>query len=280
MLNKLFVALQHLLPARTLGRIVYVLARSEKAWIARPLIVSFIKLFDVELAEAEGSKASSYKSFNEFFTRRLKPGARPFSAGTDELGCPADGYVQHCGLISAGELIQAKGMKYSAQELTGDTNDGIEAFRDGSYLTIYLAPHNYHRVHMPVDGSIEQARFIPGELFSVNKATTQALPGLFVRNERLACRGRSAAGDFWIVFVGAMNVASISTAWAGEIFPDRTAELPSVTRYAKGDYIGHFNLGSTVVLLFPENTVEWSRDLVPDRPLQVGETIGRLLGRQ
>lgn len=277
MLDKLFVALQHLLPARTMGRAAYVLARSERPWICRPLIFIFMRLFAVDLTEAEATSARAYRSFNAFFTRRLKPGARPISADPADLCCPADGYVQRHGELTDGQLIQAKGMRYSAQQLVGGSADELKPFSSGSFITVYLAPHNYHRVHMPLAGQIETARFIPGKLFSVNKATTRAVPELFVKNERLACLCHGEGGPFWLVFVGALNVASISTAWCGEVKTGRSPTLPAGTRFGKGDYLGHFNMGSTVILLFPENTVRWASALHPGRPLRVGEPIGRLV---
>jgi len=285
MTEQLFIALQYLLPKRLLGRAVYRLSRSRIGWLKNLLIRGFVKAFPVDVSEMDEPVPGNYPSFNAFFTRELKDGARPFDPDPKAIGCPADGAVQNLGRIRAGQLLQAKGIEYRLNRLLSIEPDEAARFDGGAYLTIYLAPHNYHRVHAPSDGRIDRMNFVPGELFSVNETTARHVPGLFARNERVACEAAGGPADYWIVFVGAMNVASVSTAWAGEIAPGPT---PQRTDYpqadacelAKGDYCGHFNMGSTIILVYPPDTVEWDERLAPGDLLTVGQTIGRTMGRR
>jgi len=221
----------------------------------------------------------AYPTFNAFFTRSLKANTRPVTPNPATLCCPADGFVQQIGQVRDGRLIQAKGMSYRLSDLLG--TESAAELDGGAFLTIYLAPHNYHRVHAPVSGSVRRVHYIPGKRYAVNEATARSLPGLFAMNERLACFCADETAPYWLVFVGAMNVSSISTAWSGEIAP---AAAPCRWTYArgeiaplnKGDYFGHFNMGSTVVVVFPPHTVTWDPKLRAGSELRVGQEVGRL----
>ncbi len=279
--ERLFVLIQRVLPARWLGALTYRLTRSHQPWLKNRLIRMFVGAFPVDLAEMDQDDPCAYASFNEFFTRELKRGARPIDPDPSSICSPADGTVQQAGHITDGVLLQAKGMDYRLDQLLDEDTPDIERFANGAYLTIYLAPHNYHRVHAPLAGTIRQMNFIPGARFSVNEATARHVPALFARNERVACYCSDGPLDYWLVFVGAMNVASINTAWAGEIGTGRTARHttypdPEGPVLARGDYCGHFNMGSTVILVFPPDRVTWNTNLQPGHPLRMGEQIGRL----
>lgn len=279
--DKLFVGLQYVLPARLIGAITHRLARSRRTWLKNALIRLFTRLFAIDENEMELARAVDYPSFNAFFTRRLKPGARPVDADPRSICSPVDGTVQQVGQVSAGQLLQAKNMSFTAARLLGTEPADLAPFEGGACMTTYLAPHNYHRVHAPLDGTLRRMHFIPGTRFSVNRATANSIPGLFARNERAACLFEGRHGPYWLVFVGAMNVASISTAWAGEIISDgslRRTDYAGDTApsFNKGDYIGHFNLGSTIIMLFPRGVVTWDSALQPADILTVGRRIGSL----
>jgi len=281
MTDKLFVGLQYILPARLIGALVHRLARSRRVWLKNALIRSFSRLFAIDETEMTAARATDYPDFNTFFTRELKPGVRPIDTDPHVVCSPADGTVQQAGTIAHGRLLQAKDMSFTAARLLDATPAQIEPFDGGAFLTIYLAPHNYHRVHAPLDGKLRRSHFIPGTRFSVNRVTANAIPGLFARNERVACLFEGDHGPYWLVFVGAMNVASISTAWDGEIVGGghpvrKTFDAGSAPSYRKGDYLGHFNLGSTVILLFPRDVVRWNPSLQPLDALTVGCGIGTL----
>lgn len=281
MTERLFVALQYILPKRLIGRVVYHATRSRIGWLKNALIGAFVRAFDVDTGEMDRPDARDYPSFNAFFTRALAPGARPIDPDPAAVCCPADGRLQQCGRIEDGQLFQAKGIGYRLDTLLGVDRSEVAHFDGGRFMTIYLAPYNYHRVHAPTPGNVRRMNFIPGELFSVNQTTAGRIRGLFARNERVACEIVDGPFDYWLVFVGAFNVASMSTAWAGEIAP--TGELlrtayESADRHAlaAGDYCGHFNMGSTVILAYPPNAVEWDPGLTPGDTLRVGRRVGRL----
>lgn len=279
--DKLLVALHRLLPARLLGRLVYRLSRSERVWLKNALIRGFTTLYSVDLREAEFRDREGYASFNAFFTRRLKPGARQLNANPAALICPADGTVAQTGYATSGHLLQAKGMSFSAAGLLGDAALA-EKLTNAPFATVYLAPYNYHRVHMPTAGTLVQTRFIPGKLYSVNARTTAVIPNLYALNERLVCEFQSPSGPFAMVLVGAMNVASISTAWEGEIFPAGDGTViqrrydDGAVQLAQGDYMGHFNMGSTVVLIGPPKGCTWDDQLVTGTTVRVGQVMGKL----
>jgi phosphatidylserine decarboxylase len=281
--DRLFVGLQRLVPARLLGRFVYRLSRSQRPWLKNSLIRGFIRMYPVDTREMDLGDPCEYSSFNAFFTRALRDGARPVDADPGAVCSPADGTVQQAGHIKEEQILQIKGMRYRLTDLLGIDAAEAAAFEGGAFLTVYLAPHNYHRVHMPLDGVIREMNHLPGKRLAVNSATVRTVPGLFAGNERLACRWQGQPGAYWVVFVGAMNVASISTAWAGEVLPGtdrdpvrRVYEGRSAVELKKGDYCGHFNLGSTVIVVLPADSVSWSEGVQPGAPVRVGQRVGSL----
>jgi phosphatidylserine decarboxylase len=281
--NQLIVFLQKCLPARLMGQFIYWLSRIEKPWFKNKFITGFCWLYEVDTAEAEHPIPAGYKHFNDFFTRNLREDARPIAPSPESFSCPADGTVAQLGFASTTELMQAKGMSYRAEELLGDTDMAIE-LADCAYITIYLAPYNYHRLHMPLAGVLEKTLFIPGRLYSVNARTAATVPGLYAVNERLVCQFNSDLGKFALVLVGAMNVASISTAWGGEIFPPADGQISiqdfsrvtGAPELARGDYMGHFNMGSTIVVLAPPGSLIWDEQVATGNIVRMGQQLGKV----
>jgi phosphatidylserine decarboxylase len=281
--NRLIVFLQQIIPARTIGRIIYKLSRIETRWFKDSFITCFCWLYSVNTSEAEQPIPSGYKHFNDFFTRKLQPGARPVDTDINSCVSPADGTIAQLGYAQQNQLLQAKGMNFSIESLLGDANMAAELV-DCAYTTIYLAPYNYHCLHMPLTGTLEKTLFIPGLLYSVNARTTASVPNLYAVNERLVCQFNSEHGRFAMVLVGAMNVASISTAWGGEILPAGDGSIVSTDftdaatapQLERGAYMGHFNMGSTIVLLTPPGKLEWETSLQPGSLIQVGQRMGKL----
>ena len=272
------VWLQHLLPKNLLSRTVFRIARSRKTWIKEPLIAWFARTYAVDLAEAETADLRAYPTLNAFFTRALTTGARPIVGDERTVVAPADGTLSEFGTVTDGRLLQAKGMHYGLAELLGESDAAVAHLARGAYLTVYLAPPNYHRVHMPIAGSLTRTTYIPGERFSVSLLAASAIKRLFCRNERVICWFDTLAGEMAIVLVGALNVSSISTARLGEIpsGAERRWREATPVPYARGAEIGRFNLGSTVIVLFPAGAVRWREELVPTARLRMGEPIGRL----
>lgn len=273
------VWLQHLLPHGLMARVVYWAARTPTPWIKDPLIRWFAKQYRVDLDEAEQQDLEAFPTFNAFFTRSLKPDARPSAGDERTVVSPVDGRLTEFGDIRSGQLIQAKGFDYAIEDLIGEGPVPAAKFANGGYATIYLAPDDYHRVHAPLGASLVATRYIPGRRFSVNAVTTCGIRNLFCRNERVVCWFETAHGPMVLVLVGALNVSSISTTNRGEIVsgPERYwVESPPVA-FAKGEEIARFNLGSTVILLFPENGVLWDDDLQANDKLKLGHAIGRQL---
>ena len=280
-MNHPSVLLQRLLPQRLMGRLVYRLARCRWGWISRPLIAWFAGRYEVGLQEAEHGRLENYASLNEFFTRRLKPGARPIAGDERTLISPVDGFLTQFGSASGGEMIQAKGLNYRLESLLGEPTERVAALMSGAYATLYLAPHQYHRVHLPLAGALRRTRYIPGKRYSVDARTAAIVPGLFCRNERVVCWFETTAGPMAVVFVGALNVSSISTAWLGEIASGSgrvwEAAEPSgrgsSRGFRRGEEIGQFNLGSTVVLVLPPRMVSWHSDLVTGQIVRMGQAL-------
>jgi phosphatidylserine decarboxylase len=277
--ERLFIGLQYLLPQNLLSRLVGGIAASRIGIVRAALIRLFLNRYRVDLAEASQSDPGAYASFNDFFTRRLKAGARPLDPDLRAALCPADGVLSQAGPIRGDTLVQAKGLDYSATALLGGDASLAAEFADGAFATIYLAPHNYHRVHMPLAGTLRAARFVPGDLFSVNAATAASVPGLFTRNERVACVFDTAAGPMALVLVGALFVGSMSLAWSGRLRPDggrRVRELPTrdpIIALDRGAELGWFNMGSTVVVLFGARGPHLLEGLAPGRAMRVGERL-------
>jgi len=277
----IFIAAQRILPKHALSRMIGRVAESQRPWLKNILIKRAIAAFNINMQEAKSDNLDDYDSFNAFFTRALKDEARPIHADSKSVVCPADGVVSQAGNISKNKILQAKGIDYSVGRILGNS---VEAnhYHDGSFATIYLSPKDYHRVHMPISGKLLRTRYIPGELFSVNDQTAQNLNGLFARNERLICEFESdLAGQFSVIFVGAMLVAGIETVWGGFEQPGPSAvrehDLSDQSlSYVKGDEIGRFKFGSTIVLLFGKDTVRGLDALLPQSPVSMGQSIGLL----
>ncbi|MDJ0760408.1 MAG: archaetidylserine decarboxylase [Woeseiaceae bacterium] len=251
MRKTLFVAMQYLLPKHLITALVFRLARIRHTSTKNWLISRFVKAFDVDLGDVARTVPDDFVDFNDFFTRELAEGARPIDNDPKHLVSPVDGKVSQLGAISNGTIIQAKGFDYTVEELLAVDLDTANAFT--SFATIYLAPFNYHRVHMPVDGRLTAAHYVPGDLFSVNETTAERVPRLFARNERLNLHFETSDGLFFVSMVGALNVGSITTPWTGEIRPRTGSLVETITLeprdVMKGDLLGWFNMGSTVIIL-------------------------------
>lgn len=277
-----FVAMQYLLPRHWLTAAVWRIARIRNTRVKNFLITRFSSAFDVDLDEVRLSVPGDFATFNDFFIRELADGARPVDSDEDAIVSPADGTVSFAGDIRADSVFQAKGIDYSLGDLLATDIAEADHYRDGSFATIYLAPYNYHRVHAPFAGELVAARYVPGDLFSVNEATVSRVNGLFRRNERLVMHFRTGFGPAVLILVGALNVGSISTPWSGEIRPRKTGVVDALdlsghpTAVDKGDLLGWFNMGSTVILLLPGGVCEWDDDLEPGATLRMGVEIGEL----
>ncbi len=267
------------LPHHAVSRLIHRLTRVRAAWFRKPLTRLFIRHFGVDMSEAMTPDAGAFPDFNSFFTRPLKPDARPMPAEDHAVCAPADGALSAMGRIDDDSLIQAKGQHYSLTDLLGGVPDRAAPFRHGSFATIYLSPRDYHRVHMPITGSLREMVHVPGRLFSVGRHTVRSVPALFARNERVACLFDTAVGPMAMVLVGAINVASIETVWAGEVTPPRGRRVRSwrydeqPPRLERGAEMGRFNMGSTVIVLFPQDTVRWDAALTADAPLRVRQAM-------
>ena len=277
--DKLFIATQHLLPQHLLSRCVGWLAGCEVSWIKNPLIRAFIKQYDVNMAEAQRQTAEEFSCFNDFFTRELLPDARTIAFEDNVITSPADGAVSQLGPIKNGRVFQAKGQDYSLVELLGGDEERALPFQDGEFATIYLSPKDYHRVHMPITGTLREMIYVPGDLFSVNQTTAENVPRLFARNERVVAIFDTARGPMAMVLVGAMIVAAIETVWHGLVTPPKREKrvarygIPENITIEKGDEMGRFLLGSTVILCFPKDTMHWLENQTAGTPLRMGEAI-------
>jgi len=277
--DRLAVLPQYLIPKQALTVLAGKLASKEAGSLTTSVIRWFVGRYGVNMAEAANPDIASYKSFNAFFTRPLKEGARPF-AESDFL-CPVDGAISQFGAIERDQIFQAKGHSYSTTALVGGDRKLAEQFENGSFATLYLSPRDYHRIHMPCAGKLTRMIYVPGALFSVNPTTARGVPGLFARNERLVCVFESAFGPFVLTLVGATIVGSMATVWHGLVNPPR----PGVVRewrydeqnvvLDKGAEMGRFLLGSTVVMLFPKNSLAFNPDWAPTRAIRMGEAMGR-----
>ncbi len=282
---RLFALLQHLVPQHLLSRLVGYLADSEVGWIKNSFIGLFNRHFKLNMAEALVEDPKSYASFNAFFTRALKPDARPIDPDPSRLVCPADGAVSQLGSIDHGRIFQAKGHSYSLTTLLGGDPAVAEPFVNGRFATIYLSPRDYHRVHMPLEGRLREMIYVPGDLFSVNDSTTREVTDLFARNERLVALFDTPAGPMAMVLVGAMIVAGIETVWAGQVAPQpRTVQRTSYVAsdpdplvLAKGEEMGRFKLGSTVILLFGDDAINWQQQYSAGSVTRLGEPLADII---
>jgi phosphatidylserine decarboxylase len=276
--QKFLKFLFYVIPHHAVSRVVYLITRLRGPQV-KPMIKWFVKKYDVDMNDAEESEIGYYQTFNEFFTRALKHHARPIAPGDNTLACPCDGTISQAGPIRAGAMLQAKGRTFSVLDLLGGDKTMAVQFADGRFATIYLAPYNYHRMHMPLAANLTKMIHVPGRLFSVAPWTVQEVPRLFARNERLVCFFETAAGPFVMVLVGAINVAAIETVWSGLVTPPRGKKISdydySHTRkeIEKGAEMGRFNMGSTVILLTGKN-VEWLPHISPQQSVKMGQMIG------
>jgi phosphatidylserine decarboxylase len=282
-----FALLQYLLPQHLLSRLVGALARTHFAWVRRPLVALFVRAYRPEMADALQPDPRSYPNFNAFFTRQLRPDARPPSPAARAIDSPVDGRISALGASSEGRLLQAKGRDYTLHALLAG-NEALSArLLGGAYMTIYLAPFNYHRIHMALAGTLSGAWYVPGRLFSVNDATARHVPDLFARNERVILQFESAAGPHALVLVGALFVGSMGTVWHGDIAPRRARgalALPVPAAHAaawlaRGAELGRFNMGSTVIVLLPPGAARWDAGLACGATLRVGQRLGELSSR-
>jgi phosphatidylserine decarboxylase len=283
LIHRLKVLPQYLLPKQLLTTLAGRFASEARGSTTTSVIRWFVKKYQVNMAEALNPDISSYATFNDFFTRALKPNARPIAAA--EIICPVDGAISQYGAINFDQIFQAKGHNYSTTALVGGDKTLAAQFQNGSFATLYLSPKDYHRIHMPCDGRLTRMIYVPGDLFSVNPTTARGVPGLFARNERLVCVFDTDKGPFILVLVGATIVGSMATVWHGQINPPRSADIRE-WHYAEqnislkqGDEMGRFMLGSTVVMLFPENlskTLAFNPSWAAGGAIQLGEAMCQL----
>lgn len=276
--DRLFIALQYLLPQHCLSRLVGKLASCPWSRCKTPLIRWFARHYQVNMDEAARPRLEDYTSFNDFFTRALSSGVRPIAAAPAHLVCPADGVISQFGEVEEGRIFQAKGFTYEARELLA--NDILaKAFRHGHFVTVYLSPKDYHRVHMPLDGTLTEMLYVPGRLFSVNAMTASHVPRLFARNERVVAVFETSYGKIALVLVGAMLVASIETVWAGQIAPrsgqSQHTGYPQSDAVVlrKGEEMGRFKLGSTVVMLVANPELQWQPKMANGMRIRMGQAL-------
>ena len=283
MSDRFAVLPQYLLPKQALTNFAGFVASRRRGWVTTEIIRRFVAKYRVNMDEALDSDIASYLTFNDFFTRALKPGARPLAQA--DLVCPVDGAISQFGAIEHDQLIQAKGHSYSTTAMVGGDQALADQYLNGSFATIYLSPKDYHRIHMPCDGRLSRMIYVPGELFSVNPLTARGVPGLFARNERVVCVFESARGPFVLALVGATIVGSMATVWHGLVNPPRgkavrewhypsppaSGQLEIVLR--QGEEMGRFLLGSTVVLLFPKGRMRFNPYWAPGGPVRLGDAM-------
>ena len=281
---KLFIGMQYLLPQHLLTSVVYSLARTRVRPVKNALIGSFVRHFKPDMSDAVQPDALAYGSFNEFFTRALRPDARPAEGGSQALVSPVDGTVSQLGPLDGSRVVQAKGLYYTLDDLLDGRSEEAARFAGGSFATLYLAPYNYHRIHMPLAGTLRAAWYVPGDLFSVNATTAASVAGLFARNERVVCIFENGPLRFALILVGALFVGSMETVWHGEITPRRPrrgADLHPDAKLAplsleRGAEMGRFNMGSTVILLLPPGAAQWLPAFQPGITVRVGQTLAQL----
>lgn len=276
--DSLFILLQHILPKQALTEFGAHVANAQAGPVTTAIIRWFVKKYGVNMEEALNPDINSYVSFNEFFTRPLKAGARPVSSA--DFVCPVDGAISQFGAIEKDQIFQAKGHSFSSVDLVGGDRALAGQFANGSFANIYLSPKDYHRIHMPCAGRLLRMIYVPGALFSVNPVTARGIPNLFARNERVVCVFESEHGPFIVTLVGATIVGSMVTAWHGVVNPPRTKQVrvwdysDQNIRLGKGDEMGRFLLGSTVVMLFPANTLTFNSVWQESMVVRLGTTMG------
>lgn len=270
---------QYVLPKQALTRFAGLVAGARMGGVTTAIIRNFIGRYGVNMAEAANPDPGAYPTFNEFFTRALKPGARPLAAA--DWVCPVDGAISQFGPIERDQIFQAKGHHYSTTALVGGDAALAAQFENGSFATIYLSPRDYHRIHMPCAGTLKRMVYVPGDLFSVNPTTARGVPGLFARNERVVCTFDTAFGPMVLVLVGATIVGSMATTWHGVVNPPRPGRIQTwdyeanAPVFEQGQEMGRFLLGSTVVLLWPEGAMQFNPGWTPTKPVVLGEAMGQ-----
>ena len=281
MRERLFILSQHLLPKQWLTRLAGRIANARRGRSTTGLIRWFVARYGVDMSEAENPDIASYATFNDFFTRPLKAGVRPLADAP--FVSPVDGAISRCGEIEDDQILQAKGHRFTTTQLLAGDADLAAGFRHGHFANLYLSPRDYHRLHMPCEGRLERMIYVPGALFSVNPVTARGVPGLFARNERTVCVFRSQDhGRFVMVLVGATIVGSMETVWHGVVNPKRTGEIAQWDYadrdivLAKGEEMGRFRLGSTVILLFENEKIAFNREWSPERTIRLGEMMGQI----
>ena len=273
--KQIFIQAQRVVPQQQLSRVVGKVAASENPVVKNIAIQAFKAKYGIDLSIAQQTNALKYKSFNEFFTRALKDGVRDVDASTDAIVCPADGAISQIGTVKAGDIFQAKGQSFSVEKLIGDPQLAAP-FKDGQFATVYLSPRDYHRVHMPFAGTLTETLYIPGELFSVNQTTAENIPGLFARNERMVCLFDTELGRMAVVLVGAMIVAGIETVATGKVKPTGRLELNHHDLVLeKGAELGRFYLGSTAIVLFEQDKMQWDAQFKANSVVVMGEALGK-----
>ncbi len=271
------------LPQHAISRLTYGLTRIEAPWFKNAFIRWFAQHYRVNWSEALYPHPEDYLHFNDFFTRPLRDGARPLQGEEDTVISPADGHISQIGRIDGDAVFQAKGHEFSVTELLGGDSERAAAFGNGLFVTVYLSPRDYHRVHMPLSGQLRETIYVPGRLFSVAPHTTRTIPRLFARNERLVSIFETAAGPVALVLVGAINVAAIETVWAGLVTPPPGTRIKvqeferEAIELERGAEMGRFNMGSTVILLFGQDRVRWREGLQAEQAVQMGQALGRLV---
>jgi phosphatidylserine decarboxylase len=277
--GRIFAWIQHVLPQHALSRLILHATRARTPWFKNALVRGFLKLYSVDMSEARQSDPLSFATFNEFFTRELKDHARTIDADPRSIACPVDGTISEAGNIDGDALLQAKGRRYSLPELLAGKS-WAGRFEGGCFATIYLAPFNYHRVHMPLRGDLEETVYVPGRLFSVNAVTAAHVPRLFARNERVLTLFDTAFGQVALIMVGALNVGSMATVWAGDITPAARRVITTLPQQRltldKGAELGRFNMGSTVILLFQKNRAALHAGVRAGLRVKLGESLGSL----
>ena len=288
MIKSLISYFQYIIPHHLLSRLMRRIMHS-KHFPFRDLFTKiYISIYKVNMQEAiepDYTNRQVYPDFNSIFTRPLRPEARPIVESNNQIACPVDGTVSQSGDTEGNQILQAKGHSYTLEQLLGGSETLTQFFEGGCYSTLYLSPRDYHRIHMPLKGRLEQMIHIPGRLFSVSPTTVNTIPGLFARNERVVCIFETTAGPMAVIMVGAIFVGSIETVWAGEITPPKGKSI-SITDYKssnssvmleQGQELGRFNMGSTVILLFGRNKIQWIDSLHPGQTVQMGQLIGELI---
>jgi len=288
MLNSINTYILYILPHHLLTRIMRVLTRLRLPLLTPAFIKVFARLFHVDMSEAAEPDMHAYRHFDDFFTRALHRDARPLAADATTAICPVDGVISQLGRIDQDRLYQAKGIDYTLGALFGGQQALVDEFKDGQFITLYLSPRDYHRIHMPLDGTLREMQYVPGRLFSVNPHSTQHVAGLFTRNERLIAVFDAECGPLAMILVGAMFVSGIETVWSGMVTQGRSGKTTARWDYSltepqirleRGEEMGRFHMGSTVILCLPQDRFEFNPDLLAGTGVQMGQSLGRLAER-